>query len=39
MESVEQSKLQISFSGIDDTVTSSKEGAKEFRDYLERNSL
>lgn len=39
MESIEQSKLQISFNGIDDTVTSSKEGAKEFRDYLERNSL
>ncbi|MBN2824870.1 MAG: response regulator transcription factor [Campylobacterales bacterium] len=39
MESVEQSKLQISFNGIDDTVTSSKEGAKEFREYLERSSL
>lgn len=39
MESVEQSKLQISFRGIDEIVTSSKEGAKEFREYLERNSL
>lgn len=39
MESVEQSKLQISFHGIDDTITSSKEGAKEFREYLERQTL
>ncbi len=39
MQSVEQSKLQISFNGIDETVTSSKEGAKEFREYLERRSL
>ena len=39
MESVEQSKLQIAFHGIDDTITSSKEGAKEFREYLERGTL
>jgi len=39
MESVDQSKLQIAFNGIDDTITSSKEGAKEFREYLERRSL
>jgi len=39
MESVEQSKLQISFNGIDESITSSKEGAKEFREYLERGSL
>jgi two-component system LytT family response regulator len=39
MTSVEQSKLQISFYDIDDTVTSSKDGAKEFREYLERRSL
>jgi len=39
MKSVEQSKLQISFDGIDDVVTSSKDGAKEFREYLERRSL
>ncbi len=39
MESGEQSKLQISFEGIDETVTSSKDGAKEFREYLERRSL
>jgi len=39
MESVEQSKLQISFHGIDESITSSKEGAKEFREYLERATL
>lgn len=39
MQSGEQSKLQISFDGIDESVTSSKEGAKEFREYLERRSL
>jgi len=39
MQSIEQSKLQISFNGIDDKVTSSKDGAKEFRDYLDRKSL
>ncbi|RXJ69787.1 DNA-binding response regulator [Halarcobacter ebronensis] len=39
MQSVEQSKLEISFEGIDDIVTSSKDGAKEFREYLEKRSL
>ena len=39
MRSVEQSKLQISFDGISEIVTSSKEGAKEFRDYIEGKSL
>lgn len=39
MKSVEQSKLQISFEGIDEIVTSSKEGAKDFREYIERRSL
>ncbi len=39
MQSVEQSKLQISFIGIDDLVTSSKDGAKEFREYLEKRTL
>jgi two-component system, LytTR family, response regulator len=39
MESVEQSKLRISFVGIDSVVTSSKDGAKEFREYLEQRSL
>ena len=39
MKSVEQSKLQIYFDGIAEIVTSSKEGAKEFREYLERRSL
>lgn len=39
MKSVEQSKLQISFDGIDEVVTSSKDGAKEFREYLEQKLL
>ena len=39
MQSVEQSKFEISFDGIDDVVTSSKEGAKEFREYLERTTI
>lgn len=39
MKSVEQSKLQISFTGIDEVVTSSKDGAKEFREYLEKISI
>ncbi|MCH9813848.1 MAG: LytTR family DNA-binding domain-containing protein [Epsilonproteobacteria bacterium] len=39
MQTVEQSKLQIKFEGIDDVVTSSKDGAKTFREYLERRSL
>lgn len=39
MQSIEQSKLQISFRDIEEIVTSSKEGAKEFREYLDRRSL
>ena len=39
MKSVEQSKLQISFEGIAEIITSSKEGAKDFREYIERRSL
>lgn len=39
MQSVEQSKLIIAFEGIDNVVMSSKEGAKEFRDYLGKNAL
>jgi|TARA_B100001063_G_scaffold165010_1_gene153927 two-component system, LytTR family, response regulator len=39
MQSMEQSKLEISFEGIDDVVTSSKDGAKEFREYLEKRIL
>jgi two-component system, LytTR family, response regulator len=39
MRSVEQSKLEISFDGISEIVTSSKDGAKDFREYLERRSL
>jgi len=30
LETIEQSKLKISFQGIDSVVTSSKEGAKAF---------
>ncbi len=39
MQSVEQSKLEISFHNIDDIVISSKDGAKEFREYLEHRSF
>ncbi|MGB5791346.1 LytR/AlgR family response regulator transcription factor [Poseidonibacter sp.] len=39
MQSIEQSKLEISFDGIDDIVRSSKDGAKEFREYIEQRSL
>lgn len=39
MNTVEQSKLEISFKNIDDIVTSSKDGAKDFREYLERRSF
>jgi len=39
MQSIEQSKLEISFNDIEQIVTSSKDGAKEFREYLERRSL
>ena len=39
MKSVEQSKLEISFEGISEIITSSKEGAKDFREYIERRSL
>ncbi len=38
MQSIEQSKLEISFKGIDDIITSSKDGAKEFREYLEEKN-
>ncbi|WP_108060904.1 LytR/AlgR family response regulator transcription factor [Poseidonibacter lekithochrous] len=39
MQSIDQSKLEISFDGIDEIVTSSKDGAKEFREYLERRLI
>lgn len=39
MQSIEQSKLEVYFQDIDSVVTSSKDGAKEFREYLERRSL
>lgn len=34
MSTVEQSKIEFSFNGIDDVVTSSKDGAKNFRNYF-----
>lgn len=36
LESVEQSKFQIKFRHVDDVLTSSKEGAKKLREYLEK---
>jgi two-component system LytT family response regulator len=39
MQTIEQSKLEISFHGIEEIVTSSKDGAKDFREYLERRCL
>jgi len=39
MRSMEQSKLEISFKDISSVVTSSKEGAKIFREYLDKFSL
>jgi len=39
MTSIEQSKLEISFKDIDDIVVSSKDGAKDFREYLDRISF
>ena len=39
MRSVEQSKLEIYFSGIDEFIVSSKDGAKEFREYLDKKSI
>ena len=39
MKSIEQSKLEISFNDIDDVITSSKDGAKEFREYIEKRSI
>jgi len=39
MKSIEQSKLEISFIDIDDIVTSSKDGAKEFREYIEQRAF
>ncbi|MDX4049393.1 LytTR family DNA-binding domain-containing protein [Aliarcobacter skirrowii] len=39
IKSVEQSKLEIYFSGIDEFIVSSKDGAKEFREYLDKKSI
>lgn len=36
LESVEQSKFQISFFDIDESITSSKDGAKLLREYFDR---
>ena len=35
MSTIEQSKIEFSFNGIDDIVTSSKDGAKNFRNFYE----
>ena len=39
IKSIEQSKLEIYFSGIDEFIVSSKDGAKEFREYLDKKSI
>jgi len=39
MTTIEQSKLEIYFKDIEDIVVSSKDGAKEFREYLDRSSF
>ncbi len=39
MQSIEQSKIKISFEGIEETITSSKDGAKDFREYLETRTI
>jgi two-component system, LytTR family, response regulator len=39
MQSIEQSKLIFFFEGTDKVVVSSKEGAKEFRDYLQQQTV
>jgi two-component system LytT family response regulator len=39
MQTVENSKLKIKLSDIDEYITSSKDGAKEFREYLNRTTL
>jgi two-component system LytT family response regulator len=38
MRSIEQSKLEISFEDIEAVVATSKDGAKEFREYLEKKT-
>lgn len=39
IKSVEQSKLEIYFTGVDEFIVSSKDGAKEFREYLDKKSV
>lgn len=39
IKSIEQSKLEIYFSGIDEFIVSSKDGAKDFREYLDKKSI
>jgi len=34
METIEQSKIEFSFYGIDDRIESSKDGAKKFREFM-----
>ena len=34
METIEQSKIEFGFYGINDRVESSKDGAKKFREYM-----
>ena len=38
MQTVEQSKIEFSFKEIDDVITSSKEGAKKFRETFKESS-
>jgi len=39
IKSIEQSKLEIFFNGIDEFIVSSKDGAKDFREYLDKKSI
>ena len=39
IKSVEQSKFEIYFNEIDEFIVSSKDGAKEFREYLDKESI
>lgn len=39
METIEQSKLEFFFYDVDDVVTSSKDGAKKFRDYIQAGEV
>ncbi|RBQ32105.1 DNA-binding response regulator [Arcobacter sp. FW59] len=39
VKSVEQSKLEIYFDDIEEFIVSSKDGAKDFREYLDRKTI